>query len=230
MHKYLIYIILFFFPVGSTLVRETTGMAVPACFQLYREMQLEDLIDYYAFEQAFTGYTFLDAPKKDILTIIDFSKPSHEERLFVLDMKNKQVLFSSIVAHGRNSGNYYATSFSNKSGSHKSSLGFYLTENTYQGSNGYSLVLNGLENGINDRAKERAIVIHGADYCNYSIIKDNGRLGRSFGCPALPHHLTKPIINTIKNGSLIYIYADNRDYLEKSSILSAGYSITKTKD
>ncbi len=100
------------------------------------------------------------------MTLIDFSKPSTEKRLYVLDMKNKKLLYTSVVSHGKNSGGNYATSFSNKNGSYKSSLGFYLTENTYQGRNGYSLVLNGLEKGINDQAKQRAIVMHGAAYAN----------------------------------------------------------------
>lgn len=99
-------------------------------------------------------------------------------------------------------------------------MGFFLTENTYQGKNGYSLVLNGLEKGINDRAKERAIVIHGAAYSNPSVIASSGRLGRSFGCPALPQSVSKPIINTIKGGSLLFIYANNKNYLSYSPILS----------
>ena len=103
-------------------------------------------------------------------------------------------------------------------GSYKSSLGFYLTGNTYQGRNGYSLLLDGLEKGINDRARERAIVVHGAAYANPSVCK-SGRLGRSFGCPALPQALTKPIINTIKGGSVLFIYANNKEYMAKSSIL-----------
>ena len=101
-----------------------------------------------------------------------------------------------------------------------------MTENTYQGKNGYSLVLNGLEKGINDRAKERAIVVHGANYCSPSVAASAGRLGRSFGCPALPQSLAKPIINTIKNGTLLYIYANDKDYLSHSTILSTERSIS----
>ncbi len=94
-----------------------------------------------------------------------------------------------------------------------------MTENTYQGGNGYSLVLEGLEDGINDMAKQRAVVIHGAPYCSEKIIKSQGRLGRSYGCPALPQALAKPIINTIKDGTLLYIYANNKEYAQKSNIL-----------
>ena len=189
------------------------------CYQLYTEMQLNDMIDYAAFSQAFAGYNIIESKNKDLLTVVDFSKPSTEERLYVLDLNKKKILFSSHVSHGRNSGENYATTFSNKSGSFMSSLGFYLTEGTYQGKNGYSLILNGLEEGINDKAKQRAIVIHGADYCNPAMTASGHRLGRSLGCPALPHNVCKPIINTIKNGTLLFIYANDKDYLAKSTIL-----------
>ena len=162
-----------------------------------------------AFRQAVAGYNRIKEKSKPILTLIDFSKPSTEKRFFVFDMEKKKLLYSSVVAHGRNSGENYATSFSNQYGSYKSSLGFYLTENTYQGGNGYSLILNGLEKGINDKAKARSIVVHGAP----------GRLGRSLGCPALPTKLARPIINTIKDGSVMFIYANNPHYLAQSNIL-----------
>ena len=186
---------------------------------IYAEMNLQGLLDFEVFEKAYIGYLSLDVKNKNILSIIDFDKPSSEKRLVILDMKNKKTLFHSYVSHGRNSGNLYADSFSNKHGSHKSSLGFYETENTYQGKNGYSLILNGLEKGINDQAKARAIVIHGADYCSENVISSSGRLGRSFGCPSIPQELTKPIINTIKNGSLLFIYASNKSYLAQSKLL-----------
>ncbi|WP_163223757.1 murein L,D-transpeptidase catalytic domain family protein [Bacteroides sp. 214] len=186
---------------------------------LFTEMNLTGVVNYTAFEQAMIGYKKICEKKKEILTLIDFSKPSSEERLYVFDVKQKKVLYTSIVSHGRNSGSLYATSFSNKSGSFKSSLGFYLTMNTYNGKNGYSLVLEGLEKGINDKARERAIVMHGASYSDPSVISSSGRLGRSLGCPALPLKVCKKIINEIKDGSLLYIYADNNDYLTQSSIL-----------
>lgn len=123
-----------------------------ACADLYRSMQLEGVVSWKAFRQAVTGYHKIAGRKRDVLTLIDFSRPSTEKRLFVFDMKQRRLLFSSVVSHGKNSGDKYATSFSNEYGSYKSSLGFYLTETTYQGRNGYSLILNGLEKGINDRA------------------------------------------------------------------------------
>ena len=198
----------------------STSLNILNCKQLYIEMQLENVIDYNAFEQAIAGYNKMKEKCNHIVTLIDFTKPSTEKRFYVLDIKQKKMLYLSYVSHGRNSGENYATSFSNRSGSNKSSLGFYLTENTYYGKNGYSLILSGLEKGINDRAKERAIVIHGAAYSNPAIIASNGRLGRSLGCPALPQAVSESIINTIKNGSLLYIYANDENYLNQSRFLS----------
>jgi hypothetical protein len=189
--------------------------------ELFREMQLEGEVNYTAFRQAVTGYYRIAQRKKEILTLIDFSKPSTEKRLYVFDMKEKKMLFSSVVAHGKNSGGVYATSFSNEYGSYKSSLGFYLTASTYQGKNGYSLILDGLEKGINDRARERAIVVHGAAYADPSVIRAGGRLGRSFGCPAVPQKLSRPLIDTIKGGSVMYIYAATPEYLAQSHILNS---------
>lgn len=186
---------------------------------LYRKMNLESVLKYEAFAQAMQGYQTLQPKYDHILTVIDFTLPSTEKRMVVLDMKNEKILYHTIVSHGRNSGDKYARSFSNRHGSYQSSLGFYETENTYQGGNGYSLVLNGLEKGINDQAKARAVVIHGADYCSESFIKSTGRLGRSYGCPALPRQVTKPIINTIKNGTLLYIYANNSEYMASTKIV-----------
>ena len=192
---------------------------VEACAGLYRSMQLEGVVNWKAFRQAVAGYNKIENRKRDILTLIDFSRPSTDKRLFVFDMKQRKLLFSSVVAHGKNSGDNYATSFSNEYGSYKSSLGIYLTESTYQGKNGYSLILNGLEKGINDRARERAIVMHGAAYANPSVASKGGRLGRSFGCPAVPQKLSRPIIDAIKGGSVMYIYAETPEYLAHSSVL-----------
>lgn len=186
---------------------------------LYGQLQLDGVVDYDAFVYACEGYNKIQGIKKEIITLIDFTKPSTEERLFVLDMKKKNVIFISHVSHGKNSGDNYATSFSNVSGSNKSSLGFFLTEKTYQGKNGYSLRLEGLEKGINDKAMERAIVIHGADYSNPSVISSMGRLGRSLGCPALPTAVSRKIIDTIKEGSLLFIYSNDKSYLANSNIL-----------
>lgn len=194
------------------------------CKLLYSEMQLDGLVNYAVFEQAVNGFLKIKNTHhaKDVLTIVDFSKPSTEKRMYVVDLNNRKLLYHSHVSHGKNSGENYATSFSNISGSHKSSLGFYLTGNTYEGRNGYSLILNGLESGINDKARERSIVIHGAEYCDPEKIDESGRLGRSFGCPAIPENLTEPIINAIKDGTVLYIYANDKSYLTNSTILSNG--------
>ena len=199
---------------------ELTPAYIPDSKQLYVEMQLDDVVNYKAFVQAIAGYNKMKTKSNHIVTLIDFTKPSTDERLYVFDIEQKKMLYSSHVAHGRNSGENYATSFSNKSGSYKSSLGFFLTENTYYGKHGYSLILHGLEKGINDQAKDRAIVIHGAAYANPSVIEENGRLGRSLGCPALPQLVSDTIISTIKDGSLLYIYANDKDYFKQSRFLA----------
>jgi len=188
--------------------------------ELYNDFGLSEIVHFKAFEQAMQGLEKINTKNKNIITIIDFTLPSTEKRMVVLDLEKKQVLFHTIVSHGRNSGEKYATSFSNKHGSYQSSLGFYLTENTYFGANGYSLRLEGLEKGINDQAKPRAVVIHGADYCSEEVIKSTGRLGRSYGCPALPREINEAVIDTIKNGSLLYIYANNKEYATTSQLVN----------
>ncbi|MDR0428233.1 MAG: murein L,D-transpeptidase catalytic domain family protein [Dysgonamonadaceae bacterium] len=196
-------------------------LKVSDSYRLYLDLNLQNELSYEAFEQAYTGYQKLSV-KNPILTLIDFSKASSKERMYVIDMEQKRVLYQTYVAHGKKSGNNYATSFSNKMGSQQSSLGFFLTGNTYKGRAGYSLVLEGLEKGINDKVRARGVVIHGADYANPETIKSSGRLGRSFGCPALPEKISKTIIDTIKEGSVLYAYSDrfNQHYLKNSSVLS----------
>lgn len=210
------------FPIGNASPKKSLSMSerlVNETELIYEQMNLKGLIDINAFEAAYLGYKKLNNNKNNLLTIIDFNLPSTEKRMYVLDLSKKEVLYVTHVAHGRNSGGNYATSFSNKNGSYQSSLGFYRTAETYNGGNGYSLRLDGLEKGINDLARPRAVVIHGADYCNENFIKSTGRLGRSFGCPALPQELNKPIINTIKDGSLIFIYADKPEYYAMTKVL-----------
>ncbi len=222
MQRFVFLILLSVFPLRlSSLDLENTAVyMVSECKEMYVSMHLENKVSFKAFEQAYNGWKKISSNKRNVLTLIDFTKPSTQERLYVLDMKQKKVLFVSHVAHGRNSGGNYATSFSNVNGSHQSSLGFYLTGSTYIGKNGYSLLLEGLEKGINDKARERAIVIHGAAYANPAMIGSAGRLGRSFGCPALPEALNRPIIDAIKGGSLLFIYADDSKYVAQSQILS----------
>ncbi len=176
------------------------------------------------FEIAFSGFDKLQAQGKlsqdSILTIIDFSKSSREKRMHVVDLKSGRLLFNSVVAHGRNSGDEYAQHFSNQPNSHKSSLGFYVTGGTYSGSNGYSMILNGMEKGFNDKAKERAIVMHGAAYANENVLYSGQRLGRSYGCPALPQQLNKQVIEKIKGGNCLFIFYPDQQYLNNSKMIN----------
>jgi hypothetical protein len=155
-----------------------------------------------------------------ILTVIDYSKASSEPRLWVFDLAQSKLLFEELVAHGRGSGDNYAKNFSNTPQSYQTSLGVFLTDETYQGGNGYSLRLDGLEEGINHLARERAIVIHGANYVNESFVDKNGRLGRSHGCPAVGLDVNKELINTIKGGSLVVAYYPNEKWINESKFLN----------
>jgi hypothetical protein len=140
--------------------------------------------------------------------------------MHVVDLKSGRLLFNSVVAHGRNSGDEYAQHFSNQPNSHKSSLGFYVTGGTYSGSNGYSMILNGMEKGFNDKAKDRAIVMHGAAYANENVLYSGHRLGRSFGCPALPQQLNKQVIEKIKGGNCLFIFYPDQQYLNNSKMIN----------
>ncbi|RYG41661.1 MAG: murein L,D-transpeptidase catalytic domain family protein [Chitinophagaceae bacterium] len=199
----------------------TTLVAVPL---IYDSLHLELAgLNREAFDFAKKGWDKLDREGKlandSILAIVDFSQSSTKKRLYVLDMRNYRVLFNTLVAHGRNSGQEWAESFSNSISSFKSSPGFYITGQTYNGSNGYSMKLTGLETGINDKAFERAIVMHGAGYVSEKFIGSRGYIGRSQGCPAVPVKDAKKIINTLKNGACLYIYTPQSDYLTQSQLL-----------
>lgn len=178
--------------------------------RLYDKLKLNEIVGFQAFQQALTGYYKYSDHQKDILVLIDYTKPSTEERFCVVDLEQKKVLYRSHVAHGRRSGDNYAVFFSNKPGSYKSSLGFFRTGTTYYGKNGYSLYLNGLQEGVNDKARERAIVIHGADYADPIVLHSQKRLGRSLGCPALPPDISREVIDTIKNGAILFIYGRDK--------------------
>ena len=154
-----------------------------------------------------------------LLTIIDFSLPSVDYRLFVINLNRNAVVFKSLVSHGRNSGELYASKFSNKIQSHQSALGFYITGEPYRGGQGYSLQLMGLDTGYNDLSKVRSIVIHGAGYATQEYANRYGRLGRSFGCLALPPVMNAPIVNEIKGGSVVFSYFPDQAYLRRSVIL-----------
>lgn len=182
------------------------------------------------FDYAMKGFNFIKEKgyidNANIISIVDFSKPSSEKRLFIIDLKHYKVLFNTYVAHGIESGKEFAEDFSNTPSSNKSSLGFYETLGTYMGGNGYSLRLQGLERGINDNANRRDIVIHGAEYVNEGLIRSQGYIGRSWGCPAVPQRLHKPIIDKIKNGTCLFIYSPDKKYLSHSRILNRKESPT----
>jgi hypothetical protein len=192
----------------------------------YDSMDLDKMgLSAKAFNYAMKGFNYLvqhgKLVKDNIISIVDFTLPSSRKRLFVIDLDDYRILYNTYVAHGVNSGREYANQFSNTPSSYKSSLGFYETLNTYIGEHGYSLRLDGLEKGINDNANSRDIVIHAADYVNESFIRSQGYIGRSWGCPALPEKLHKPIIDKIKNGSCLFIYGADNAYLKKSKIINA---------
>lgn len=165
------------------------------------------------FLQGFRGFINLKEAQKissnsHIITICDFSISANSKRMWVIDLKQKKLLSNNLVSHGKNSGEEFATNFSNKMGSFQSSLGFYITSETYEGSNGYSLRLLGVDKNLNHLALERAIVMHGAAYCSQEFIEEHDRLGRSFGCPSVPLELNSQIIDWIKEGTCLYIHAD----------------------
>jgi hypothetical protein len=205
-----------------------TSVYSPAMYRghvqaLYSQINDPEL-NIEALAQAIKGYSLMMQKNitsgNPVLTVIDYSLPSDSPRFFIIDINKGSILYKSLVAHGRNSGANYAVSFSNRKGSHKSSIGFFVTGETYYGKHGLSLRLNGLERNINDNAMGRAVVIHAASYVNEEFIKRYGRLGRSYGCPALPKENYENIVNTIKDKTCVFIYYPDREYLAESEIIN----------
>ena len=219
------YLLFLLIPIMNTAGIAGFGEEKVKINDVYTDLQLSQTgLSRDVFDLAIKGLQKLNAECKlqnpDILTIADYSQSSKSKRLYVVDLKNRILLFNTYVAHGRNTGGEYATYFSNVTGSLKSSLGFYITEKPIVGSHtGLSLIIEGVEKGINDNAVRREIIIHAADYATENFIKKNGRLGRSLGCPVLPPDLNKPIIETIKEGTCFFIYNPDHDYLCSSSLL-----------
>lgn len=193
---------------------------------IYEQAGLEAAgLTYHVFKSGVTGhYNLIKGERvmshKHILSIIDFRKASYEKRMYVVDLQSKRLLKHTFVAHGKNTGLIHATNFSNAHNSYQSSLGFYVTDNSYHGDFGYSLRLDGMELDFNNNARDRAIVIHGADYVGQSFVNRYGRCGRSYGCPAVPLEETHNIINTIKGGNSLFIYKDDLYYLNESKLLN----------
>ena len=226
MSKILIYVLFLLIPaVNNARVTEFDAEKI-INIDTYSLVNLSDTgLTRDIFDLAIKGlkklYTNGKLHNPNIVTIADYSQSSNKKRLYVIDLKNKKLLFNTYVAHGRNTGGEYAKSFSNVEGSLKSSLGFYITENQIIGSHtGFALMIAGVEKGFNDNASKRAIIIHAANYATENFIKKNGRLGRSLGCPALPPDMNKPIIETIKDGTCLFIYNPSDSYICKSSLLN----------
>ena len=200
-------------------------MVIQQALTLYDSMKLDKSgLNQKAFEYAWRGYHNLlkngMLKKTDVLTVCDFTQSSSNKRLYVIDVAHKKLLYNTYVSHGMNSGVEYATSFSNRANSFKSSLGFFVTSKTYFGRNGLSLKVKGLEKGYNDLASKRHIVLHGSDYITPQYLKDNGEMGRSLGCAAMPNVLTPKIIKSIKNGSCLFIYHPTTKYLTRSNVIN----------
>ena len=198
---------------------------------MYRDLSLNDKVSFSCFNNAIHGLEkiedleIFDNSNNNLLVVVDYTKPSTEERLFIIDLRKKQLLISSLVTHGRGTGDLYATNFSNKNNSYSTSSGFYLTGNIYNGKHGESLVLYGLEKGKNDNAKKRTIVMHSAYYANKAFAEKYGRLGRSKGCLALPTDLNSKIINLISDGVVLYVHTnfdENKEY-DFSKLLSKSF-------
>ena len=193
---------------------------------LYSEFSTKNtsIPDMPVFSKAIKGYEQLEEKGKvgkKILTVIDFGLSSTKKRMWIMNMETKEVLFNTYVSHGKNTGGEFATKFSNTVNSLQSSLGFYVTAETYYGKNGLSLFIDGMEKGFNSNARKRYVVIHGADYAEPNFIDKIGRLGRSYGCPAVPNTIAKEVIDTIKEESVVYIHKNNKEYLEKSTLLNS---------
>jgi len=200
-------------------------ITISASDLLYSGIQFHgNVLDKPIFEKAFQGFENLKKsgklnPDCHLLTVCDFSKSSNIKRLWVIDTDKKEILFNTLVAHGKNTGEEFAENFSNTESSYQSSLGFYITDVTYSGDNGYSLKLLGMDKGFNDNALQRAIVMHGADYVSDDFAQQHKRIGRSWGCPAIPRALAEPIINTIKDQNVLFIYYPDQHYLASSEWL-----------
>jgi hypothetical protein len=207
------------FLIGSLSATDSVATSRPTAIKSWNVEDLSPNVLKLALQAA-------EAAKKQgiskgkILGIIDFSLPSTKRRFWVLDMEQKRVLFHELVAHGKGSGENFARSFSNIHGSFQSSIGLYVTESPYEGEHGYSLRLQGLEQGVNDQAKPRAIVIHGAWYVSQSMITQQQRLGRSLGCPAVQDSVVKPLIDNLKGGNLIFAYYPDEHWLSTSKFLN----------
>ena len=193
--------------------------------ELYNELNAAQYdLSFTAFRYAYIGYQTMKKQhrlnNKELFSIIDFTKDCNSKRFYTIDLEKMKIVYYTYVAHGKKSGERMATSFSDAVESNKSSIGFYITGNTYNGGNGYSLILNGDEKGYNSNLAKRSVVVHAADYANEDYIARNGRMGRSLGCPALPENIYKQVIETIKEKTMIFAYYNDAKYLKTSKYLN----------
>jgi hypothetical protein len=210
--------------IAPVTVRPDETSVAAAAEELYDRLDLERLgLPFEAMKYAYKGYRKLQhqgrLSNEHILTVVDFSQPSSRKRMYIIDVDRFRLLKHTYVAHGKNSGLQYAERFSNRPESLQSSLGFYVTKQTYSGKHGLSLRLDGMEYGINHKAEERAIVVHGAEYIGSHRL-GAPYMGRSFGCPAVPQKESREVIQTIKNGSCLFIYHPSKSYLHGSTLLN----------
>ena len=193
--------------------------------ELYNELNAAQYdLSFTAFRYAYIGYQTMKKQhrlnNKELFSIIDFTKDCNSKRFYTIDLEKMKIVYYTYVAHGKKSGERMATSFSDAVESNKSSIGFYITGNTYNRGNGYSLILNGDEKGYNSNLAKRSVVVHAADYANEDYIARNGRMGRSLGCPALPENIYKQVIETIKEKTMIFAYYNDAKYLKTSKYLN----------
>ena len=193
--------------------------------ELYNELNAAQYdLSFTAFRYAYIGYQTMKKQhclnNKELFSIIDFTKDCNSKRFYTIDLEKMKIVYYTYVAHGKKSGERMATSFSDAVESNKSSIGFYITGNTYNGGNGYSLILHGDEKGYNSNLAKRSVVVHAADYANEDYIARNGRMGRSLGCPALPENIYKQVIETIKEKTMIFAYYNDAKYLKTSKYLN----------
>ena len=221
-----IYLLFLLLPVVNTAPVVEPGAVKVINEDIYSIVNLSDTgLSRVVFDLAIKGLKKLESNGKlqnpDILTIADYSQSSNKKRFYVIDLKNRKLLFNTFVAHGRKTGEEFAKYFSNELGSLKTSLGFYVTEQPITGSHtGFSLMIEGVEKGINDLAAKREIIIHGAEYASEIFVKKYGRLGRSLGCPVLPPEMVKEVIDHIKGGTCLFLYNPDNQYIKTSSLLN----------
>ena len=245
-------ILLTFFVVPSNLLtiasgyypEESENLAIPdnsdslrfekRLHQLYNEISGIANLDFKVFRYSVVGFFVLKNKgliKNDsLITIIDYEQPSDAKRLFVINLSSKKLVYNTLVAHGKNTGEVYATNFSNRPKSNKSCFGFFVTGETYNGKHEFSLKLDGVDTLYNHKARQRGIVFHGAEYVSEDYIQWNGRLGRSYGCPAVPQSVNQNLINTIRGGSCLFMYYEDPDYLSETNYLNLEIAIREFID